>query len=1397
MEVFDCYFPNIKTASICHRTNDEKCREISDADCVSDIIASGIQQEQNSESTDVDEPFSPSTNETFDIDSASPQTFSTMSDSAQSDRQHGALAAETAPVDAAAEVDLVDCTSTSLLLQSSDVAASEQTGDEPTAAKADQIPPVISETVLPTIEMKEKPEVKDHALLDNESSQEKYLQSVTESHQDTIHEEVMDADQLLEGAAEDVTHIQSDDEQKTDASGFVHRDTPRLDETTDTSTKQSPSAGRAALESDVTYRFFVDVVTTDFDSESQSEPADEQRKQTAHHADIYSVDDFRKTVEEEEEEKVHYVAQEDLSYEEEVSADAKQEIAEHTVGIIEAQGDRELHEDKQKKCTEIIPQISISMISFGSAEDDDYVPNVEHTCIATSEFEEDTSYKDKVEEAECVDTTDLSAYTATSLDAELLRTDNQDEPEQLHDYHLERETVGMISDHQTVVTTESLLLIEPSDVETGRDSIDDIRTDIEPKEEPEFQTKEPATPEVERNLSHYPSEMKNETQDESFAAECETHDRKEHTESLPEVQQLHDIKLLCSSSESMVSSTTSDWTVIDTREEFESISAIVTDTQQQRVDESSTLAQSAVSQESRRDVFEGKAEAFIGGLDDTVEDEDQETDAVEDYLTATVTPTVDLMVMSTALESILEEEERTSSSQKTTSSSEKLEHDVSDSSKLIGSSSDMQHSSESPTAGKCAGAGGKLSDRDDVSVSSSLAEFERLERELQEKGSSESFSGDKGSSGSASAAFLPESPQCKSSTSLSSSLAEFERIEHEILGQSGSLEVITVDRKSHHTDSSSFSELERIEEMDKDGTATEEQLRSSSGSLAEFEYIEHQLRLNEELESEALKVATLLETNRISSAEKSPEPGSSQSDVRLSKEQIPESVENVGLLAEETAQPAAATEAQYPHYQDIVHIIREASKNVQTFQFDDHEFTSHTSATETVSQVDDITSLQQEVRTSELFHAETSSEKITSFEVSATAVETSTESMWTQEHKVIEQTSTLDFSHELERDKTAESQTLEHEVTDLQSEEKTDVSISDVITSEETVGEFLEPTDQQRDNIDPLMLSTDSLVEIQSEDVMQLSTDSLQPDASRTTSADVHHSSTSTLGSATTVLAGDRDDDEAGCLMERSTDSLDSDSREPSGEWVTVFEADSAQERHEKKSAAGDAMTDSTDSLEVQLGAESGQQLVGDEAGVVSGSASYESFEADSLQDEVEEEPTLVSSQSQDSLLVAGAATTPMDISFGSSGAWSQSTMSSCTTLASSSDGETLACSADVSTASSGAAAERRRLSEPSSGRPPSAWSTSAVDNTTTTILDSEGNILLAAVSDMPRTQRDDVSVALDNRQSSVSDSADKQLVSQAVEQRPVETTGHHQQFADEPQVGEASAAVDVPTGIF
>jgi hypothetical protein len=344
------------------------------------------------------------------------------------------------------------------------------------------------------------------------------------------------------------------------------------------------------------------------------------------------------------------------------------------------------------------------------------------------------------------------------------------------------------------------------------------------------------------------------------------------------------------------------------------------------------------------------------------EEEDDSIDEVRSYLPGDTTSNLQMTGMPGVLDSILEEEERTSS-QKTTSSSEKLERETTDSSKQLGSYPDVLHITES--SGKIYSGTGKSSDKDDISISSSLSEFERLERELQEKGngSLESVSPGKGSSESALVAPVIESPRGRFTdekdghTSLSSSLAEFEQIEHEILGQSGSLELIAVERKSRHTDSSSFSELARIDEAHVAEVSADSKFRSSSSSLSEFERIEHQLRLDEELEAEASKVADLLERGSLSVVSEYSESDSSKPEISMSKDQLS------GSVAEDLAQPDATSVSQYPHYQDIVQIIREASLNVEKFEFQGHEVTTVAEVTQTFDDGDK----QQQIVTAEEF----------------------------------------------------------------------------------------------------------------------------------------------------------------------------------------------------------------------------------------------------------------------------------------------------------------------------------------------------------------------------------------------------------------------------------------------
>ncbi|XP_025112404.1 uncharacterized protein LOC112575051 [Pomacea canaliculata] len=132
-------------------------------------------------------------------------------------------------------------------------------------------------------------------------------------------------------------------------------------------------------------------------------------------------------------------------------------------------------------------------------------------------------------------------------------------------------------------------------------------------------------------------------------------------------------------------------------------------------------------------------------------------------------------------------------------------------------------------------------DRDDVSVTSSLAEFEKLEREIDQSGSNNSVdrfvhesksSGGKSGSGSGSGSVAGSV----------SSLAEFEKLEAECMGDS--------DERRSSEDSS----LHRRSET------------SSLASLTEFERIERDLLMSNELEAEAQKIVSILESGNLESA---------------------------------------------------------------------------------------------------------------------------------------------------------------------------------------------------------------------------------------------------------------------------------------------------------------------------------------------------------------------------------------------------------------------------------------------------------------------------------------------------------------------------------------------------
>jgi len=282
----------------------------------------------------------------------------------------------------------------------------------------------------------------------------------------------------------------------------------------------------------------------------------------------------------------------------------------------------------------------------------------------------------------------------------------------------------------------------------------------------------------------------------------------------------------------------------------------------------------------------------------------QFTESVEIYLTPTL------------LASIKEEEEK-SGSQKTTSSSEKIEIDTSDSSKQMESSSDMNFLQKSLD---------RSGERDDISVSSSLQEFERLERELQDKGSSDSNSGHQ------------DSPSTKreekdDADSISSSLAEFEHLEHELLRHSDTMELIGSVTQQH---SPAMSE---IEDCGLPGAS----LHCSNTSLEEFERLEQQLYLDEQLEAEAQKVAILLEQGSLPLISESDGLSEKSSEKDFNKERLSEfsdrqksSTSSISSFdKDEQLKRLAEVDVpnpDYPRYQEIVQIIRQASQIAANFE---------------------------------------------------------------------------------------------------------------------------------------------------------------------------------------------------------------------------------------------------------------------------------------------------------------------------------------------------------------------------------------------------------------------------------------------------------------------------------
>lgn len=598
----------------------------------------------------------------------------------------------------------------------------------------------------------------------------------------------------------------------------------------------------------------------------------------------------------------------------------------------------------------------------------------------------------------------------------------------------------------------------------------------------------------------------------------------------------------------------------------------------------------------------------------------------------------DSCLIPTVLDAIKEEEEKVSSSQKTTSSSDKLETDTttSDSSKVFESSLDAHSQRLS----------GKSTDKDDAaSVSSSLLEFEHLEQEILKKGSLESVTVAINSSHLGRGRTIE-----KDNISVSSSLAEFEHLEKELQSHSDSAEMVGSESKSC---GSSVSEFDKI-------TASNEQivksLRSSASSLAEFERLEHQLCMVEELETEAKKVANLLEQGSLPITADELESDNSQE-----KETLASDASLVLKSAEALVEPSVTASAvEYPPYQDIVQIIREASQNVGTFNFQETQEESMISSkpisasiapsTEQTASVLDIERTKSEDSSFDTYKdnsdiaipivSSAARMHVIKYENQSFSTEVHIEENLDQAHVDDDVTDSLDeevSSEMFVTERLIEIGLQEKESTDVDADSLQDTEShksfaavdtdsfadqdyalqlpADYYDLETTCTEAQYGSLEQRDLqeriqveesklIDPLFMSSDSL-QIESFDIVETSQGTVDEPAKR-------------LGMEGTMVT--------------STDSLDLECVVPV-----------------KFHTQGDAMNRSTDSLE--FGSKNMPE-----------SQSCDSFETDSLHGE---QTVVITSISQDSLKEMRISSMDMSIE---SGAWTQSSFSSATLISSGRD---------------------------------------------------------------------------------------------------------------------------------
>ena len=281
-------------------------------------------------------------------------------------------------------------------------------------------------------------------------------------------------------------------------------------------------------------------------------------------------------------------------------------------------------------------------------------------------------------------------------------------------------------------------------------------------------------------------------------------------------------------------------------------------------------------------------------------EEEEEKDELEDDEDLDKEPTS--IITTRPLPVITEEDEKRSSS-KTTSSSDKIDQGTNTS-----ESSNNKTCAELKKSMEKKKHGHRKTEKDSISVSSSLLEFENLEKEIIEKGSVSSVSVGQ---------TAKQSAKERDDASVTSSLAEFENLEKEIMDQPGSQET------ESKSSGSSAAELDFHKQK---GHAEDRYRSSSSSSLAEFEQLEQQMKVDEELSVEAQKVALMLEKGSLPIRDDiSDSDSSKEKSSKTSAEGKPEVAFIVSEVSKTTTKTSVST-TKYPPYQDIVGIIRKASE---------------------------------------------------------------------------------------------------------------------------------------------------------------------------------------------------------------------------------------------------------------------------------------------------------------------------------------------------------------------------------------------------------------------------------------------------------------------------------------